>query len=207
MLLLATAVQAEADAIGGIDGTHVLVTGPGRTNAAAAVTEVVVRNPGKFTAVVSVGVAGVLPGSALTLGDVVHASRCVYMEEGLITPGGFQTMSDLGFPLGEFDGNVLCPDDTLAYRCGLPGVPIATVATCSGTDNAAQGVADRTGCDVEAMEGAAVLHAARRLGMPAIEIRSISNTTGDRDTQQWDLPGALTALGWAMVDVCAACRR
>ena len=46
----------------------------------------------------------------------------------------------------------------------------------------------------EAMEGAAVVHAARRVGVPAIEIRSISNTTGDRATQRWDIAAAFAAL-------------
>jgi futalosine hydrolase len=53
------------------------------------------------------------------------------------------------------------------------------------------------------MEGAAVVHAARRLKVPAIEIRTISNTTGDRTTQQWDISGALAALGEAMLKVRA----
>ncbi len=44
------------------------------------------------------------------------------------------------------------------------------------------------------MEGAAVVHAAHRLNLPAIEIRVISNTTGNRDTQQWDITRALQCL-------------
>ena len=72
--------------------------------------------------------------------------------------------------------------------------PIATVATCSGTDALAAGIAVRTGAIAEAMEGAAVLHAARLLGAPAIELRSISNRTGDRDRQDWKLSEAFEAL-------------
>ena len=71
------------------------------------------------------------------------------------------------------------------------------MATCSGTDAAARSVAERTRAVAEAMEGAAVVHAARRLRVPAIELRAISNTTGERDGQQWDLPAALDALGRA----------
>ncbi len=48
------------------------------------------------------------------------------------------------------------------------------------------------------MEGAAVVHAARRLHAPAIEIRVVSNTTGDRERQRWDLPAALRELSAAM---------
>ena len=50
----------------------------------------------------------------------------------------------------------------------------------------------------EAMEGAATVHAARRLRTPALEIRAISNTTGDRGAQTWDLPQGLSALGEAV---------
>jgi futalosine hydrolase len=45
------------------------------------------------------------------------------------------------------------------------------------------------------MEGAAAVHAARRLGVAGIELRTVSNTTGDRDRQAWDLGRALAALG------------
>ena len=45
------------------------------------------------------------------------------------------------------------------------------------------------------MEGAAVVHAAHRVSAPAIEIRSISNTTGERESQAWDLDLALNNLG------------
>jgi futalosine hydrolase len=48
------------------------------------------------------------------------------------------------------------------------------------------------------MEGAAVVHAARLAGLLAIEIRAISNTTGNRDAQQWDLGLALDNLGTAV---------
>jgi nucleoside phosphorylase len=48
------------------------------------------------------------------------------------------------------------------------------------------------------MEGAAVVHAARRQKVAAIEIRAISNTTGDRASQQWDLQAGFEALGKSM---------
>ncbi|MHC4142910.1 MAG: futalosine hydrolase, partial [Planctomycetota bacterium] len=132
--------------------------------------------------------------------EAVVASSCIYAEEGLAAPAGFLDMTGLGFSLGDFEGNTVPVDEGLLqrldrrYRAG----PVATVATCSGTDAAAREVVRRTGAIAEAMEGAAVVHAARRLGVAAIELRVISNTTGDRDRQQWDLPGALKALGEAV---------
>lgn len=199
-VLVVTAVPQEAAAIGAFDDTVALVVagGIGRTNAAAETTRAILEH-GPFAAVLSAGIAGCLPGAGLELGDVVVASACVYVEEGLVTPEGFRDMRGLGFPLGDFDGNVVPVGAALlaALRVSFRVGPIATVATCSGTDAAAEEVVRRTGALAEAMEGAAVVHAARRLGVPAIELRSISNSTGDRARQRWEIGRGLAALGAA----------
>lgn len=204
-LLIVTAVDAEARAIGPHDGVRTIVSGAGRTNAAAATTEQILksRDRAPFDAVLSIGVAGALPGSGLKIGDLIVASACIYAEEGIVTSRGFAGMDGLGFPLGDFEGNAVPVDEDLLDRLGtaFPIGPIATVATCSGTDAAAETIARRTGASAEAMEGAAVVHAARRLQVPAIEIRTISNTTGDRKRQQWDLEAGLRAIGKNMARI------
>lgn len=218
-VLIVTAVEAEAKAIGEIDNAQIVVSGIGRTNAAAAVTEAVIRQ-GPFSAVLSAGVAGALPRVdaplrrrgelqfAAGIADIVVASECIYAEEGLLTPDGFEDVQSLGFALGDFTGNTVPVDEHLlsALRDHFRAARIATVATCSGTHERALEIARRTGAVAEAMEGAAVVHAARRLGVPAIELRAISNTTGDRDRQQWDLLAALNALGDAIPNVLHAIR-
>jgi futalosine hydrolase len=198
-LLVVTAVDEEARAIGPLDGAVIVVGGIGRTNAAAATTQGLLRREA-FDAVLSAGVAGALPGSELEIGAVVAASACIYVEEGLATPGGFADVEAMGLALGDFAGNrVPVDDDLLEVLAGrFPVGPVATVATCSGTDEAAAEVVRRTGAVAEAMEGAAVVHAARRLGVPAIELRAISNRTGRRDRQGWNLDAALAALGPAV---------
>jgi futalosine hydrolase len=197
-LLVVTAVDAETRAIGSLPDVTVVTGGIGRTNAAAATTASLVRD-GAFDAVLSAGVAGALPDGGLGLGDAVLASACVYAEEGIATAHGHVDLESIGLELGDFEGNVVPVDETLLERLegGFRLGPIATVATCSGTDAAAREIARRTGAVAEAMEGAAVVHAARRLRVPAIELRAISNTTGDRAAQNWDLEGGLRALGTA----------
>lgn len=195
-VLVVVAVAREADAIASMPDVTVVTAGIGRTNAAAATTESILRD-GPYDAVLSTGVAGALPGSDLDIGESVVASSCVYVEEGLIAEDGFHCVDAMGFSLGDFGGNAVPVDPDLrealapAFRTGC----VATVATCSGTDAAARLVAGRTGAVAEAMEGAAVVHAARRLRTPAIELRVISNWTGNRAHQQWDLVKALAALG------------
>jgi futalosine hydrolase len=48
------------------------------------------------------------------------------------------------------------------------------------------------------MEGFGVLRAAERAGVPAVELRAISNALGEPDRSRWDLDGALEALERAM---------
>ena len=202
-ILVIVAVEAERAALGArclaAPEVRVVVAGIGRTNAAAATAEALAeaRAAGApFAAVISTGIAGALQGSNLALGTVIVADACIYAEEGIALPEGQGDMRVLGFPLGDFEGNRVPVDGALlvAFRALGPACEIATVATCSGTDAAALSVRTRTGAMAEAMEGAAVVHAARRVGVPAIEIRSISNTTGDRATQRWDIAAAFAAL-------------
>lgn len=198
-ILIITAVQAEADAIGRPSGTFVVAGGIGKTNAASATTASIMSD-GPFTWVINAGVAGALPNSNLHLGDIVVANKCVYAEEGLETPSGFQTIEQMGFSLGTFTGNDVPVDSWMLEQLENIGTvaPIATVSTCSGTDARATLVQERTGCVCEAMEGGAVVHAASRIGAPAIEIRVISNTTGNRDSQEWNIELALQNLGEAV---------
>ncbi len=202
-ILVIVAVEAERAALGArcvaSPAVRVVVAGIGRTNAAAAAAETLAeaRAAGTpFVAVISTGIAGALPGSNLAIGAVIVADVCIYAEEGIALPEGQGDMRALGFPLGDFEGNRVPVDAALlvAFRALGTACAIATVATCSGTDAAALAVRTRTGAMAEAMEGAAVVHAARRAGVPAIEIRSISNTTGDRPKQRWDIAAAFTAL-------------
>ena len=195
------AVDAERTCCDGMHHALILAGGVGRTNASAATTQALIEE-GPFDAVLSVGVAGSLPGlePALDPGALVIGSESVYHEEGLLAPDGFRDMTGLGFPLGPFEGNRIPADPDLLESLRPLGTcgPIATVASCSGTDEAAHEVRRRTSALVEAMEGAAVLHAALLQGVPAIELRAVSNTTGDRDQQVWDLPAAFDGLATAM---------
>lgn len=181
-----------------LDGRFdLVVSGVGKANAAGAVARVL--HPAIHGGVLSVGIAGALPRSSgpLAIRAVVVATACVYADEGLLTPEGFTDLGAMGFPLGPFQGPLIPvgPQLVEALRPLADAAgPVATVSTCSGTDPLAHQVAARTGALAEAMEGAAVAHAGARLGVPAGELRVISNTTGNRAGQSWDLRGALARL-------------
>jgi futalosine hydrolase len=185
-------------------GLSAVVSGVGRVN--SAIATVLALQHEAYDCVYSVGFAGALPGSDLCQGDVVVATNAVYLEEGMMTPEGFIDLASMGFGLAEFfDGNaVAC---TAAVPEGLASVThgtIATVATCSGTAAMARACVERTGAVAEAMEGAAVVHAARLSGIAAGELRAISNQTGNRAEQAWDVAAAergLTRIAAALAAV------
>ena len=98
----------------------------------------------------------------------------------------------------------LRPDPVLlaAAQRALPGArtaPIETRAAVTGPrDPMPQGVR------VEAMEGFGVLRAAQLAGVPALELRAISNELGEADRARWRIDEALAALASA---IAAAPRR
>jgi futalosine hydrolase len=85
------------------------------------------------------------------------------------------------------------PDAVLlaAARLALPEaavLPIGTTARVGGG----------TGCEVEAMEGFAVLRAAELAGVPAVEVRAVSNFVDQPDRARWRIDDALAALADAV---------
>ncbi|MDX2131969.1 MAG: futalosine hydrolase [Planctomycetota bacterium] len=176
-------------------GAHADVAwcGVGKANAAGCVGRVF--DGARHGAVLSVGVAGSLPSpGAPGLRGVILATASVFADEGLVHPGGFDDLARMGLAP---EGVTFPVSEELGRRMGALAdirAPIACVSACSGTDGAAAEVARRTGALAEAMEGAACALAAARLGARFAEVRVISNTTGDRARQAWDLEGALGRL-------------
>jgi futalosine hydrolase len=67
-------------------------------------------------------------------------------------------------------------------------LPIGTSARVGGS----------SGCTVEAMEGFAVLRAAELAGVPALEVRAVSNEIDEPDRARWRFDEALAALDRAL---------
>ena len=183
-------------------GLDLVWTGVGKSNAAGAVARVLDVN--RHVGVLSAGIAGALPlgssGPSCSILDVICASESVFADEGVQTPDGFESCAQMGFaPFDNGTDSVVHSSEATAWLMKFSDVQgkVATVSVCSGTDSGARAVVDRTGAIAEAMEGAAVGLAARRID-PSIltgELRVISNTTGDRGAQRWDLDGAMEMLG------------
>jgi len=177
MILVVAATERE---LAGAEGAATLVCGIGPVEAAAATAQALaVQVP---AAVLHVGIAGArgIPAPALVIG-----SESIYEDavEGGLVPGRVRPDADL----------------LARAREALPdahALPIGTSARVGGT----------SGCDVEAMEGFAVLRAAELAGIPAVEVRAVSNEIDEPDRARWRFDDALAALEAALPRLLAALR-
>ena len=81
------------------------------------------------------------------------------------------------------------PDAALleAARRALPEAHVLPIATSAR-------VGGGTSCEVEAMEGFGVLRAAALAGVPALELRAVSNAVHEPDRGRWRIDDALAVL-------------
>lgn len=199
-VLIVTSVAAERDAVlRGLNGDgryEVLIGGVGV--AAAAISTAKALTKSEYGLVVCAGIAGGFAEQA-AVGDVVVASEIIAADLGAETPQGFTSVDELGFG----SARVAVPAQ-LAERCVAalqaaqqPAVlgPVLTLSTVTGTAATAQALAARVpGAAAEAMEGFGVALAAQDAGLPALELRAVSNAVGPRDRAAWRIKEALAAL-------------
>jgi futalosine hydrolase len=155
--------------------------GIGPVEAAAATARALVEQ--RPDAVLNVGVAG---GRGVPVGTIVLGSEAVYCD----------VLAAVRVP----DRVAAHPALLASARRALPEAVVAPVGTSAR-------VGGSTGCDVEAMEGFAVLRAAELAGVPALEVRAISNDVDEPDRSLWRLDDALDALARAVPRLLVALRQ
>lgn len=164
--------------------------------AAAAASTATALAGRSYDLVICAGIAGGF--APVAIGDTVVASAVVMADLGAEDGTRFLTSSALGLGPERFD---LDPAVTaeLAERTGSRVGAVLSVSTVTGTRATADARLSRSPDAVaEAMEGAGVLTAARRHGVPFAEVRTVSNLVGPRDRPAWRIGPALDALTTAI---------
>jgi futalosine hydrolase len=167
-MLVVAATQRE---LALLEGADTFVCGIGPVEAAINTARMLVeRTP---DAVLHVGIAGSRTLEPLSL---VLGSESVFEDaDGPLVP-----------TRAEPDAELLA-----RIRLALPEarvLPIGTSARVGGT----------SACDVEAMEGFSVLRACELAGVPAVELRVISNSPDEPDRAKWRFDDAFAALAAAL---------
>jgi futalosine hydrolase len=171
------------------EGVHVVAVGVGPVEAAHGTARALAAR--RYGAVINAGIAGGFRDRC-TVGDAVVVAREDYADLGLEDGTAFPLPEGAALVRTvEAHGSLLQPflDGLIPVIVGR-GVTSATV-----TSSAARALllAQRYRPDVESMEGFAVLRAAEQVGVPAIEIRGVSNLVGDRASNQWDFDAGARA--------------
>ncbi|MFC4812861.1 futalosine hydrolase, partial [Paenibacillus sp. GCM10023250] len=151
-----------------------------------------------YALVVSAGIAGGFPGRA-PVGSLVVATALVAADLGAETASGFAGVDELGFGSARLAADARLAG-ALAASLAAAGLPVSTgpvltVSTATGTAaTAAEHLRRVPDAAAEAMEGFGAAEAARQFGLPALELRAISNAVGPRDRDAWRIGDALRAL-------------
>jgi len=169
-------VAATEPELCGHDG---LVCGVGPVEAAAATARALAYgSPGALLHVGVAGARGIAPGS------LVIGSEAVYC--------------DISAAISVVSRQVADTRLVEAARRALSEASVLPIGTSAAVGGGTPEVA------VEAMEGFGVLRAAALAGVPAVEVRAVSNELGELDRARWRLDEALASLARALPLLLAA---
>jgi nucleoside phosphorylase len=163
-----------------VDGAETLVCGIGPVEAALQTARALTRS--LPDAVLHVGIAGARGLQPLSVVIGSEAVYCDVIDEASTLPRVEREQ----------------PDATLVehVRTALPEAQLLPIATCAR-------VGGGSVCDVEAMEGFGVLRACVLAGVPAVEVRVISNDPAEPDRAKWRFDEAFAVLGEVVARVLA----
>ncbi len=179
-------VAATAHELAIADDWRSILCGVGPVEAAAVTAAAIAEY--RPNAIVHVGIAGARRHLQLVPATLVIGSASRYCD--LHVPAAWATSAISSSPM------IL-----EAMQRALPDARALTI----GTSARVGGTSD---CDVESMEGFGVLRAAQLAGVPAIEIRAISNDIEETDRTRWHFAlafAAITAVTPALVQAVQRC--
>lgn len=179
-------VAATARELAPADGWRTLVCGVGPVDAAVNTAAAIATE--RPAAIVHVGIAGARSASGIAVGSLIVGTSSRYCDLGV--------------------GPEWAPSETTTDATLVAAVRRAVPTALERTIGTSARIGGTRDTDVEAMEGFAVLRAAARAGIPAIEVRAISNQIEESDRARWrfdDAFAAIIAATPALVREVAAC--
>jgi futalosine hydrolase len=178
----------------------ILVTGIGTTFTTFHLTNTLHDN--KYQFVINVGIAGSLTPE-LSIGDVVSVVSDEFADLGMEKEEEFLTLFESGFmDTNEFpfEHGILKASDFNGL-IELKKVRGITTNKSHGRAASIAEIKSKFNAQIESMEGAVVLYVCNWVGIPCIQIRSISNFVEPRDSAQWNIPLALEELNQSVKEV------
>ncbi|MEO0312096.1 MAG: hypothetical protein RIQ89_1753 [Bacteroidota bacterium] len=145
--------------------------------------------------IVQAGIAGAID-TTLVIGEVVEVISDELFDLGVEDHQAFKPLYSLG--LLEYENQVFDNANKHRWNNNLKKVAGITVNTAHGNQYSIDALKRSTAAQVETMEGAAVFFAGKRLNIPVMQIRAISNHVVPRNRSEWNIPLALQELNKAL---------
>jgi futalosine hydrolase len=202
LVLTATAFEASLLEAGGVS---VVVAGIGAVNTAHALTKYFSTHS-KPPFVIQTGIAGAYVPANVPVGSVVLADTEIYGDAGVLTPGGWRPMEEIGIPFVEatpsrparfnyfpLDAELVARATAAAGKLVARTGKFLTLSQVTGVRAAGDALYGRFGALCESMEGAAAAHVCAMHDVPFLEVRGVSNLVEDRDRAAWRVAEAADA--------------
>ncbi|WP_461448573.1 futalosine hydrolase [Mucilaginibacter sp.] len=164
----------------------VLITGAGMVATSFALGKQLATN--QYDLAINLGIAGSFDRS-ISLGDVVEITEDTLAELGAEDDEDFISIDELGFGQSVFNSTY-----KLSARFGLRKTNAITVNTVHGNEASIYKLGSRINAQIESMEGAAFFYACRQVGLPAMQIRAVSNYVEKRNRDAWQIGLAIKNL-------------
>ena len=155
--------------------------------------------------IINIGIAGSYKED-IKPGETVLVDNDCFADSGIEEAQGFVPLwkSGLADP-GEFpftDGLIVSNPAVIAnIPARIRRVKAITLNTASGTESTIGLIRERFNPDIETMEGAAVLFTAAKQGIPAFQLRSVSNMVEPRNRSAWQIDLALKNLAISFEEI------
>ncbi len=183
-----------------------LVTGVGQVATTYALTRELTAN--KYDFVIQAGVGGSFDKN-IPLGEVLLVTSERYGDLGAEDHDNYIDI----FEMGLIDGNappytaelLTMPDSVYHKHIMLPQVSGLTINTVSGNEHTIARRAERYGCTVESMEGAAFHYVCINEGAAFAQVRAVSNYVQSRDKSQWRMKDAIVNLNKWLIGFIDSC--
>jgi futalosine hydrolase len=194
-LLLVSATEFELEPfLHENEKVEVLITGVGIPNTIYHLTKKLAKK--NYDLVIQAGIAGSFNEQILK-GSVVVVKQDTFGDVGMEEKENFKTLFETGLAQANdfpFRNGWLLNENKYLSHQSLPIVNGVTVNKITDDQKIIRGMVKKFRADIESMEGAAFHFACLHQKVNFLQLRSISNTVGDRDKKNWQMNIAIENL-------------
>ncbi len=170
-----------------LDSTEVLITGVGICNSSYALGKKLASS--SYDLLINLGIAGSF-SKTVQLGETFQVQEDILSELGAEDGEDFISIDTLGFGQSSYKQSFFISEQEGFST--VPSCEAITVNTVHGHEPQIQKLLQRLpNITLETMEGASFYMAAAQEGIPAIQIRSVSNYVERRNRATWNIPLAI----------------